>query len=166
MALKENELTDLYHVDPAACTLEQLVQFRQQAEFLIKHYNSQIWDIDNQLLGHMNVIGGTSLYGPELEDGTPSFIVEQKETGGTYDRHQFRAMAEIFTAKEYDECYVPETEETKIIPETWRTSTVKKYANKHGRQALEIFNNARIPGKLGINIVHMKEGGEIDSRND
>jgi hypothetical protein len=164
---KESEMTlkespDFYHIDPGASSLEQLVQFRNQSEYLIKHYQDEIWNIDNEILAHMHTIGGTSLYGPELPDGTPSFVVEQKETGGTYDRWQFRAMAEIFTAKEYEECYVPESEETKIIPESWLTVKVKKFATKHGREALEIFNKARIPGKLGIKIVWMKEGGEVD----
>ena len=106
------------------------------------------------------------MYGPELPDGTPEFIVEQKETGASYDRWQFRAMAEIFTAKEYEECYVPESEETKIIPENWLTVKVKKYATKHGQVALDIFNKARIPGKLGIKVVWMKEGGEVDEGRD
>ena len=165
MALQEQS-TNFYHIDPAASSLEQLVQYRSQAEFLIKHYQDEIWNIDNEILAHMHTIGGTSLYGPELPDGTPSFVVEQKETGGTYDRWQFRAMAEIFTAKEYEECYVPESEETKIIPESWLTVKVKKFATKHGREAMEIFNKARIPGKLGIKIVYMKEGGEIDEGRD
>ena len=160
MTLKESP--DFYHIDPGASSLEQLVQFRNQSEYLIKHYQDEIWNIDNEILAHMHTIGGTSLYGPELPDGTPSFVVEQKETGGTYDRWQFRAMAEIFTAKEYEECYVPESEETKIIPESWLTVKVKKFATKHGREALEIFNKARIPGKLGIKIVWMKQGGEVD----
>ena len=164
MTLKESP--DFYHIDPGASSLEQLVQFRNQSEYLIKHYQDEIWNIDNEILAHMHTIGGTSLYGPELPDGTPSFVVEQKETGGTYDRWQFRAMAEIFTAKEYDECYVPESEETKIIPESWLTVKVKKFATKHGREALEIFNKARIPGKLGIKIVWMKEGGEVDEGRD
>ena len=165
MALKD-KFTDIYQIDPEACNLEQLVQFRQQAQFLIKHYADQVEEIDIQLLGHMKRIGGTSLYGPELPDGTPSFVVEKEEKGASYDRFQFRAMAEIFTAKEYEECYVPEAEETRIIPETWKTSTVKKYARKHGSKALEIFNNAKIDGNDIIKIVHMKEGGEIDPRND
>ena len=164
MTLKESP--DFYHIDPGASSLEQLVQFRNQSEYLIKHYQDEIWNIDNEILAHMHTIGGTSLYGPELPDGTPSFVVEQKETGGTYDRWQFRAMAEIFTAKEYEECYVPESEETKIIPESWLTVKVKKFATKHGREALEIFNKARIPGKLGIKIVWMKEGGEVDEGRD
>jgi len=165
MALQEQS-TNFYHIDPAASSLDQLVQYRSQAEFLIKHYQDEIWAIDNEILGKMNTNGGTSVYGPELPDGTPEFIVEQKETGASYDRWQFRAMAEIFTAKEYEECYVPESEETKIIPENWLTAKVKKYATKHGRDALDIFNKARIPGKLGIKIVYMKEGGEIDEGRD
>ena len=165
MALKEQSI-DFYHIDPGASSLEQLVQYRNQAEFLIRHYTDEIWAIDNELLAHMHTIGGTSLYGPELPDGTPEFVVEQKETGGTYDRFQFRAMAEIFTAKEYEECYIPESEETKIIPENWLTAKVKKFATKHGTHAMDIFNKARIPGKLGIKIVYMKEGGEIDEGRD
>ena len=156
------EHSHFYHIDAVASSLEQLVDFREQAEGLIKHYQDEIWNIDNGILAQMHTNGGTSLYGPELPDGTPAFIVEQKETGATYDRWQFRAMAEIFTAKEYEECYVPESEETKIIPESWLTVKVKKFATKHGREALEIFNKARIPGKLGIKIVRMKEGGEVD----
>ena len=46
--------------------------------------------------------------------------------------------------------------------EDWKTSTVKKYANKHGGKAKEIFDGAYQPGDYFVAIQWMLEGGEID----
>ena len=169
MALKEEIEAkvefNFYHMDINECSIEQLVQHRSQLNFLIQQYEREIWLVETALLGEIAKTGGTALYGPSLEDGTPEWIAEKKVSPAKYTRTQFKALEEIFTKAEWAECYIEPWEE-KLKPkqhaEDWKTTTVEKYANKHGGKALEIFAGAKQKGTLTLEITWMKEGGEID----
>ena len=163
MVTTNENLGLFFRMDFAASTDQQLVEYLDSIGSLVEHYSLEKFNCENELIGRMVADESTARYGPELPDGTPEFIVDLKDVGGKYDRPQFRQFAEIFTPQEYEECYVPAKTKVVEVSEEWKTSTVKKYAKKHGAKASRIVDSAYIPGRLTVAVRWMKEGGEIDT---
>jgi hypothetical protein len=141
---------------------EKLVHWREDIEKLIAGYQEELWGINTELLERLEANSG-AIYGSD-------HILEAKEGRATFSPWMFRPFMEVFLTSELDDCYAPATTGACVpcngkgqvdIDEKWKTSTVKKYAEKH--QRLDIYEAARTPGAPTVSVTWIKEGGEIDT---
>ena len=151
-----------YQIDCSEVDTEKLVHMRDNVEKLITIQETQLWAINKELLGRLEANSG-AIYGSD-------HILEAKEGRATFSPWMFRPFMEIFLTSELDDCYAPATTGACVpcngkgqvdIDEKWKTSTVKKYAEKH--QRMDLYEAARTPGTPTVSVTWIKEGGEIDT---
>ena len=157
---QDNEVS--YQLDCSMVSTEMLVHMRDNVGKLIASQEKQLWAINDELMGRLEDNGG-AIYGSD-------HILEAKEGRATFSPWMFRPFMEIFMTSELDDCYSPATTGACVpcngkgqvdIDEHWKTSTVRKYAEKH--QRLDLYEAARTPGAPTIKVTWIKEGGEIDT---
>lgn len=75
------------------------------------------------------------------------------EVRDTYDRTAFAPLKELLAPEDLERCWSPPYSEVVTHAEAWDTVKAKDVARRYGREALEVVERARVPGRPKAKVV-------------
>lgn len=115
-----------------------LLRWYERCQSDLVEVQEKVGRLQQEILRRMEERGASAI--PDEE------YVCELVTKTNYDQTQLRPFLEILTGRELEDVFVPAHEETIQIASKWKVQQLIALAKKHGTEALQIIEQAKIPG--------------------